>query len=114
MAGHVNRPFVSGAGAAAGGSDCALPNWFLIEWASRTSYFIAGRGSQARTKAMASAADYRKLAEECFEWAREARDLGVREHYAKLGQIWLECAARTELRSGRIASPQRTIAQKVA
>ncbi len=63
---------------------------------------------------MASAADYRKLAEECFEWAREARDVGVREHYAKLGQIWLEYAARTELRSGRIASPQPTIAQKVA
>jgi hypothetical protein len=28
---------------AAGGDDCALPNWFLIELASRTSYFIAGR-----------------------------------------------------------------------
>jgi hypothetical protein len=63
---------------------------------------------------MASAADYRKLAKECFEWAREARDVGVREHYAKLGQIWLECAARIELRPGRIASPQPTIVQKVA
>ena len=25
---------------------------------------------------MATAAEYRKLAEECFEWAREARDWG--------------------------------------
>jgi len=48
---------------------------------------------------MARATDYRKLAQECFEWAREARDVSVREHYAKLGQIWLECAARAELRS---------------
>ena len=48
---------------------------------------------------MATAADYRKLAEECFEWAREASDASVREHYAKLGQIWLESAARAELQS---------------
>jgi hypothetical protein len=45
---------------------------------------------------MATAAEYRIMAEECFEWAREARDESVREHYAKLGQIWLECAARAE------------------
>src|SRR5262249_5821140 len=66
-----------------------------------------------RGEVMATAADYRKLAEECFEWAREARDAGVREHYAKLGQIWLESAARTELRSGVIARPQPTM-RKVA
>ena len=47
---------------------------------------------------MATAADYRKLAEECFEWVREARDESVRKHYVKLGQIWLECAARVQLR----------------
>jgi hypothetical protein len=63
---------------------------------------------------MATAADYRKLAEECFEWAREARDASVREHYVKLGQIWLESATRTELRSRVTAPPQPTIAQKVA
>ena len=63
---------------------------------------------------MATAADYRKWAEECFEWAREARDETVRGHYAKLGQIWLECAARTQLQSGVITSPEPTTAQKVA
>jgi hypothetical protein len=61
---------------------------------------------------MATAADYRKLAEECFEWAREASDESVREHYARLGRVWLECAARAELRSGPI-TPSKT-AQKVA
>jgi hypothetical protein len=63
---------------------------------------------------MATAADYRKLADECFEWAREARDASVREHYGKLGQIWLECAARTVLRSRVVAPLQPTITQKVA
>jgi hypothetical protein len=38
---------------------------------------------------MATAAEYRKLTQECFEWAREAHDESVREHYAKLGLIWL-------------------------
>ena len=63
---------------------------------------------------MATAADYRKLAEECFEWAREARDASVREHYVKLGQIWLESATRTELRSRAITSSKPETAQKVA
>ena len=52
---------------------------------------------------MATAVEYRKLAEECFQWAREALDESVREHYASLGRIWLECAARTEVRSGIIS-----------
>jgi hypothetical protein len=62
---------------------------------------------------MATAAHYRKLAEECFGWAHEAHDVGVRQHYAKLCEIWLECAARAQLRSGAIDPPEPTI-QKVA
>jgi hypothetical protein len=61
---------------------------------------------------MARAADYRKWAEECFEWAREARDESVREQYAKLGRIWLECAARADLRSDAIAPSE--MSSKVA
>jgi len=34
---------------------------------------------------MATAADYRKWAEECFERARQASDESVREQYASLG-----------------------------
>jgi len=49
---------------------------------------------------MATAADYRKWAEECFEWARQASDESVREQYASLGRVWLDCAARAERRSG--------------
>jgi predicted oxidoreductase len=63
---------------------------------------------------MATAAEYRKLAEECFEWAREARDESVRQHYAKLGQIWLESAARAAFRSRVIRSSEPKTAQKVA
>ena len=46
---------------------------------------------------MATAADYRKWAEECFEWARQASDESVREQYARLGRVWLDYAARAEL-----------------
>lgn len=63
---------------------------------------------------MATAAEYRKWAEECFEWAREARDVSVREQYASLGQVWLDCAARAELRCGAVTLPQSDPAQKVA
>jgi len=48
---------------------------------------------------MATAAEYRKWAEECFEWARQASDESVREQYASLGRVRLEYAARAELRS---------------
>jgi hypothetical protein len=63
---------------------------------------------------MATAADYRKLAEECFGWAREARDESVREQYASLGRVWVECAARAELRSSAITPSESKTAQNVA
>jgi hypothetical protein len=62
---------------------------------------------------MATAADYRKLAEECFEWARKSADESVREHYANLGRFWLECVARFELRSGAITPSEPKAAQEV-
>jgi hypothetical protein len=63
---------------------------------------------------MATTADYRKWAEECFEWARAATDDSVREQYANLGRVWLERAARAELVSGVITSSEPKTAQKVA
>ena len=66
-------------------------------------------------KAMATAADYRKWAEECFEWARAASDEDVREQYASLGRVWLERAAQAGLRSGmEISQPEPITTQKVA
>jgi hypothetical protein len=61
---------------------------------------------------MATAADYRKWAEECFEWARGASDECVREQYAQIGRVWLEQAARAELLSVSPSEPKT--AQKVA
>jgi hypothetical protein len=63
---------------------------------------------------MATAADYRKLAEECFEWAREASDQSVREQYASLGRVWLDCAARAERQSEALTPSEPKTAQKVA
>ena len=61
-------------------------------------------------EAMATVADYRKWAEECFEWARQASDESVREQYASLGRVWLDYAARVELRSGAITSSDPKVA----
>jgi hypothetical protein len=63
---------------------------------------------------MATATEYWKWAEECFEWARGAPDESVREQYASLGRVWLERAARAERPSGMINSPGVKTAQKVA
>lgn len=65
-------------------------------------------------EAMATATDYRKWAEECFEWARAASDEAVSEQYASLGRVWLECAERAELRSSIINQPEPETAPKVA
>jgi hypothetical protein len=62
--------------------------------------FQSLRFPQTRGEVMATAADYRKWAEECFAWARAASDDSVCEQYASLGQVWLEQAARAELLSG--------------
>ena len=76
--------------------------------------FNGPRRPQAQTKRMTTVTDYRKLAEECFEWAREARDVSVREHYASLGRIWLECAERAKLRSGAVTLLEPKTDLKVA
>jgi hypothetical protein len=66
-------------------------------------------------EAMATAADYRKWAEECFEWARSASDDSVREQYASLGRVWLEHAERAELLSGmKSGQPEPETPPKVA
>ena len=63
---------------------------------------------------MATAADYRKWAEECFEWARQASDESVRDQYEKMGQHWVELAARTEALTGLITPPELKTTNKVA
>lgn len=64
---------------------------------------------------MATAADYRKWAEECFEWARQAPDESVREQYASLGRVWLERVARADPPPDmKIDQPEQKAGQKVA
>ena len=49
---------------------------------------------------MTTAAEYRKRAEECFEWARTTRDERVREQYASLVRFGL--SALGALSSGQL------------
>jgi len=90
------------------------PNPWPLNWQKEGAPQAPSLVTRAGDEAMATAAEYRKLAEECFEWAREARDGGVREHYAKLGQIWLDSAVRAELRSAVLTPREPAAAQKVA
>ena len=62
---------------------------------------------------MATAADYRKWAEECLEWARQASDESVRDQYAKMGQHWLEQGAQTKP-PDEVTPPEVRTAKKVA
>ena len=45
---------------------------------------------------MKTAAEYRAMAEECFEWAREVRTREVRASYLRLAQIWLDIASKLD------------------
>jgi hypothetical protein len=56
-------------------------------------------------RATTTAAEFRLWAEECFKWAGEASDKSVRESYSKMGELWLENAARAEGVSG-VITPQ--------
>ena len=53
---------------------------------------------------MKTAAEYRALAEECFQWARETHDRAVRTGYLGLARVWLDAAAKLDgLPAKRIA-----------
>jgi hypothetical protein len=43
-----------------------------------------------------TAAQYRQMAEECFQWAATAKDDAVRANYLGIAQIWLQAAARLD------------------
>jgi hypothetical protein len=45
---------------------------------------------------MKTAAEYRAMADECFEWAREARTAEVRASYLRLAQVWLDAASKLD------------------
>ena len=45
---------------------------------------------------MRTAAEYRARAEECFQWAREAKAKEVRVSLRQLAQIWLDAASKLD------------------
>jgi hypothetical protein len=45
---------------------------------------------------MKTAAEYRAMAEECFQWAGETHDRAVRAGYLGLAQVWLDAAAKLD------------------
>jgi hypothetical protein len=46
--------------------------------------------------AMKAAAEYRAMAEECFQWAREAKANAVRVSLEQLAKIWLDAASKLD------------------
>jgi hypothetical protein len=45
---------------------------------------------------MKTAAEYRAMAEECFQWAREAKANEVRVSLRQLAQVWLDAATNLD------------------
>ena len=45
---------------------------------------------------MHTAAKYREMAEECFQWAATALNDEVRANYLGIAQIWLQAASRLD------------------
>ena len=57
---------------------------------------------------MKTAAEYRALAKECFQWARETHDRAVLAGYLGLAQVWLDAAAKLDgLPATRIAPDRK-------
>jgi hypothetical protein len=52
--------------------------------------------SEAAERIMHTAAEYRVMAEECFQWAETALNDEVRANYLGSAQIWLQAAARLD------------------
>ena len=50
----------------------------------------------ARGASMKTAADYRAMAEECFEWARETQTDEVRASYLQLAEVWLNYVSKLD------------------
>jgi hypothetical protein len=45
---------------------------------------------------MKTAAEYRAMAEECFQWAREAQETEMRLPLRQLAQVWLDAASKLD------------------
>jgi hypothetical protein len=45
---------------------------------------------------MKTAAEYRAMAEECLQWAREAKTKEVRVTLRQLAQVWLDAASKLD------------------
>ena len=45
---------------------------------------------------MKTAAEYRAMAEECFQWAREAKAKEVSVSLRQLAQVWLDAASKLD------------------
>ena len=45
---------------------------------------------------MTTASEYRLMADECFQWARDAKTNSVRLTYLGIAKIWLEAAVRQD------------------
>jgi len=45
---------------------------------------------------MKTAAEYRAMADECFQWAQEAQTDEVRASYLQLAQVWLNSASKLD------------------
>jgi hypothetical protein len=63
---------------------------------------------------MKTAAEYRAMAEECFQWAREAKAKEVRVSLLQLAQVWLDAASKLDGLPPSRTAPVQQEASKTA
>jgi hypothetical protein len=63
---------------------------------------------------MKTADEYRAMAEECFQWAREAKANAVRVSLEQLAQIWLDAASKLDGRPPTRTEPASNDPSKTA
>jgi hypothetical protein len=90
------------------GRSAKLGRFWLSAWpfCNREPYAFTMRGFQkkprnrctckAAGRIMHTAAEYREMAEECFDWAAAALTDEIRATYLSIAQIWLQAAARLD------------------
>ena len=69
-----------------------LPKAYLV----RLPIYAHWRAAKRTCILMKTAAEYRTMAEECFQWAREAKAKEVRVSLQQLAQVWLNAASKLD------------------
>jgi hypothetical protein len=74
----------------------SMPEPYLLKFTANLRGAVCLCGDEPRGASMKTAVEYREMADECFNWAREARTDEIRASCLRLAQIWLDAASKLD------------------